>query len=504
MNPYSKLTSDVASTDLIVRLPDLYFTKSGIAFNPNETLWSWVDGTFRVYLDFCSIACSPEIRASLQQTLTVFAKGSSARHFSNLFRAFKHFLSIRVDVTLLEKVTTEEVSNYGARLRQREHWRLGTLNVLLQKWGELGLEGVDPECLRYLRERRKPGNPKGDAVRTRDPVEGPFSESEYTSLYKAVDGAYGVGGIPQWVAVLARLHFVAGGRITQFASMKVKDVVVNGSDVSIRLPQAKTQEAHSRISFNSFDLSPQTGRLVLEYVHKIKLIGADETALFSEIEVKGFDSRSRAEEDIFFGHCTSNDLSRVFSAQLRKISPPSDRLNFEPLPITSKRWRSTLGTRLAEEGASKAVIGKVLGHTDLQNVGVYFEGSPKIIESIDKALNSQLAPLAKAFKGRLVEDEGLSTHRGAPGSRIIDFRVSENPVGSCGSKGQGCGFNKPVACYTCFKFEPWLDAPHEKVLQRLKNEREKFSGNNRILMVNDDAIRAVEQVIAECSQIREK
>ena len=104
----------------------------------------------------------------------------------------------------------------------------------------------------------------------------------------------------------------------------------------------------------------------------------------------------------------------------------------------------------------------------------------------------------------MVEDEEHSTHKGAPGSRIIDFRVSKDPVGSCGGKGQGCEFNKPVACYTCFKFEPWLDAPHEKVLQRLTKERSSFSSDDRMAAVNDDAILAVRQVMAECAQVYEQ
>lgn len=101
-------------------------------------------------------------------------------------------------------------------------------------------------------------------------------------------------------------------------------------------------------------------------------------------------------------------------------------------------------------------------------------------------MGALLAPLARAFKGQLVEGEEHTTHKGAPGSRIIDFRVSKDPVGSCGGKGSNCAFNKPVACYTCFRFEPWLDAPHGKVLERLQAEREKWSADDRMAAVNDE------------------
>jgi integrase len=507
MKIYSK-TTDAPTSALTNQLPDMAFTRSGIAFRPSEDIWSWTDGPFRLFLDFRKVELhSPALLQGLKHTLLVFAKGSSASHLGNLFQAFMHFLTSRKESTPLISITVLEVSNYSARLMTHEKWRLGTLNVLFQKWGALGLDAIEPECARYLRDRRKVGNEKGAAVRTRDPIAGPFSEGEYTALYKAVDAAYGAGELPRWVAILTRLLFACGGRISQYASLKVKDFRTDGSAFAISLPQAKTREAHARVSFKNFDISPQTGRLLMDYIDSLKAERNDaEAPLFPETEVMmvGAKEARRPEGDMFFGHCTSPALSRVFSTALSSIAPPSERLDFEPIPIAPRRFRYTFATRLAEEGASKIVIADRLGHADLQNVDVYFEASPKIVEKIDKAMDAQLAPLANAFRGRLVEDEEHSTHKGALGSRIIDFRISKHPVGSCSGKGQGCSFNKPVACYTCFKFEPWLDAQHEKVLHRLMKERTSFANDNRMAAVNDDAILAVRQVMAECAQVYEQ
>lgn len=504
----SNKTNKELSTGLALRLPETAFTRRGITFNPNDDVWDWVDGPFRLHLDFRKVdGTSAFLREPLKHTLLVFAKGSSASHLSNLFQALVHFLARREQSILLTTITASEVSNYAARLIDHEKYRLGTLSVLLQKWGNLGLHGVEPDCTKYLRERRKPGNTKGRAVLTRDPEEGPFSEAEYTALYKAVDAAYGRGEVSQWVAVLTRLLFACGGRISQYASLKMMDLTVSDGLFVLRLPQVKTREAHSRVSFKEFDISPQTGRLVQEYIDGLKALGyGDDAALFPEdrVMVRGPRVNRRANDDLFLGHCTSPALSDAFSATLNAIAPPTERLQFAPIPVAPKRFRYTFGVRLAEEGASKTVIADRLGHADLQNVGVYVQASPKIVENIDKAMGAQLAPLARAFKGQLVEDEEHSSHGGAPGSRIIDFRVSKAPVGSCAGKGGGCAFNKPVACYTCFKFEPWLDAPHEKVFQRLQVEREKWASDERLAAINDDAIRAVQEVIAECAQVWEQ
>jgi integrase len=487
-------------------LPEVAFTRSGLAFRPNEDVWHWRDGPFPVHLDFRRLSLPATVPTdSLKYTLYVFAKRNSPAHVTNLFNAFVHFLAQRRSDGPLNTISVSEVANYIARLGAHEKWRVGTLNVLLQKWAALGLAGVDAECTRYLRERRKPGNPKGTAVRQRDPVEGPFSEEEYTALYKAVDAAYGAGEIPLWVIVLARLLFACGGRISQYASLKLSDFKAESSQFILNLPQAKTGLAHARASFVEFRLSPQTGRLLLEHIERHRADGLESDApLFPESEVllKGEVANAYPANDPFRGHCTRDALSRNFNGAMSAIAPLTSRLDFAPLPVTSKRFRSTFGTRLAEEGAGRAEIAERLGHVDLQNVDVYFEASPIIVENIDKAMGRQLAPLARAFRGRLVEDEEHSTHKGAPGSRIIDFRVSSKPLASCAGKAQGCGFNKPVACYTCFKFEPWLDGPHEKVLKRLEEERAQWAQDERMAAINDEAIEAVREVIAECAQVR--
>lgn len=503
----SSQTTNASSQELVLRLrlPEVAHTKSGRAFCPTDDVWDVLDGPFKLHLDFLRLGADlAVVRDSLKACLLVFAKGYSPHYVQNLFGAFRHFLSLRNEPEPFTSFSVAEVSNYRARLQPHEVGRLGTLSVLIQRWHALGLPGVDDDAVDYLRERRKPGNEKGAAVRTRDPVRGPFSQAEYTALYKAVDAAFGQGTLPHWAAVLTRLLFACGGRISQYASLKLSDLDCKPESFALRLPQVKNGAVHARAAFKEFDLSPQTGRMVKEYVDRLLAEGETlHSPMFPEARVLPLKSdEQRPVSDMFFGHCTADALRRVFSSVLREIAPPTERLNYAPIPISPRRFRYTLGTRMAEEGASRAVIADALGHADLQNVGVYFEASPKIVENIDKAMDALLAPLANAFRGRLVEGEEHSTHKGAPGSRIIDLRVSTAPLASCSGKGSGCAFNKPVACYTCFKFEPWLDAPHEKVLARLEAERARLADDPQMARINDDAINAVRQVIAECEAVR--
>lgn len=503
--PRSRAATSGPTGALAVRTPDVALTKSGISFRPSDDLWDWLDGPFHLRLNFIRVEGQfAHLRGALKACLSVYAKGHAAHYVQNLFNGFMHFVSSRDASMPFMAFSAAEMSSYAARLKPHERWRLGLLNVLLQKWHALGLPGVDDECVDYLRERRKPGNEKGAAVRTHDPVHGPFSEAEYTALYKAVDAAYGLGEVPQWVTLLTRLLFVCGGRISQYASLKLMDLTSRDGSLFLQLPQVKNGEKHSRMLFKEFSLSPQTGRFAQEFIDAQLLAGQTrESPMFREdLVMKRPGEQRRSSTDLFLGHCTGQTLSRVLVSSLEQITPPTERLNYAGTPVAPKRFRYTRGTRMAEEGASKAVIADTLGHADLQNVDVYFEGSPKIVENIDKTMGGMLAPLAGAYRGRLIADEAHSTHKGAAGSRIIDFRVGTTPLASCSGKGRGCAFDKPVACYTCFKFEPWLDAPHEKVLERLENERRKHGDDPRMAAINDDAIQAVREVIAECAQVR--
>lgn len=484
-------------------IPGLVITRSGSMVDPNADLWDWTDGPFKGHINFgLYVGDQQRFVPSLKQSLVPFLKGSSSSHVQNLEAAFSHLLSM---ITPSGDISPQDIGSYAGLLKPNEKWRVGTLNVLIQRWVALGLPGIVPESAGFLSEHRKPGNRKGDAVRTRDPVSGPLSESEFTALYASVNAAYGRGELVLWALLLTRLLLACGGRPSQFASLKICDFDVSTGLLS--LPQAKQRGAHTRTTFVEFDISPQTTQLIEVYVGELRGKGfVGESAFFpaSVIMAQGPKKQMRQANELFYDHCEPNVLSEYFKAAVKPFAPLTERLNFAPLPITPQRFRYTFGTRLAEEGASKLVIANRLGHADLQNVDVYFSASPQVIENIDRTMGPFLAPLANAFQGRLVENEANSTQKGALGSRIIDFRVSSDPIGGCNQCARGCAFNKPVACYTCFRFEPFLDAPHEQVLDRLLKDRDKWEKDARMAAINDESIRAVETVIALCRQIAEQ
>lgn len=176
---------------------------------------------------------------------------------------------------------------------------------------------------------------------------------------------------------------------------------------------------------------------------------------------------------------------------------------FGDLHINPRRFRYTHATNLVMTGASKYVVARELGHTDTQNVDVYTEFNEEMADRIDEALAPALTPLAQAFSGRLIDSEKDAIRMNDPRSRI--HNADGNSVGNCGKYGF-CS-DGTIHCYTCNKFEPWLNAPHQKILDSVIAEcrRKKVMGaTNFVLQSHNRSIDAIKIVIKKCEARKEE
>lgn len=199
-------------------------------------------------------------------------------------------------------------------------------------------------------------------------------------------------------------------------------------------------------------------------------------------------------------HTRRDRCQNLLKRSFDKINVISERTG-KKINISSNRFRYTLGTNLAREGQGEYVIAEALDHSDIQNTGVYVKNIPDFVEKIDKAVAFQLAPLAQAFQGVLVGSESEAKRGNDKRSRISNGKQN---VGTCGSYGF-CGALAPIACYTCSHFQPWLDGPHEAVLDELIQKRDQVkdhTGDMKIASVNDRLILAVSEVVRRCNQVK--
>lgn len=487
-------------------LPTSVRTRGGAIFDPRANIWTYKDGVIKVVINFESTAAiSLEMQKSLRSVLIWYAENSSASHLMSMYARFLYLIRFLVGEKSgrIDTISKIDLLNYKSSLTSDIAWYLGSLSGFIKKWYGMGYPGVAADAVALLRDLKVRGNAKGVAVLTMDPVNGPYTDLEQQGIQDALNDAFAEGRIADHAYMLAWLFMALGQRPSQFAALKVSDITaltIDGSILyNIKIPRAKQRNAHPRAQLKDRPLVSQIGGPLLAYAGRVRerfrdrLDRPDNAPLFP-CTVPGEWAPG------YEYHDTAKDLSRRFSLTLRALRVHSERTG-DLLHITPVRFRRTFGTRAAQEGHGELVIAEMLDHSDTQNVGVYVASVPEIAERIDRAIAMELAPLAQAFKGALITDESEATRRGDPASRILDPRIDRTmkPMGSCGQN-SFCGFNAPIACYTCKNFEPWLDGPHEAVLEHLLEKREQLlvSTDKRIAAINDRTILAVAEVIQLC------
>lgn len=394
--------------------------------------------------------------------------------------------------------------------KEREY-QLSTVRGFLRFWHQSGLYGISDEFIEAIGKLSFKGNEKGQAVLSHDPQKGPYTQLEMEAIIDGLNNAL----MEDRVSInelLVKLYSERGLRRAQVAQLAFQDFSKNGGMYRLNQPRSKQRNDGFRETFTPFPISEDLYNAVqllkTQRVKEINELANEQIAdsvttlpLFPLHEVLIQHVRQNTPID---ANCFQplNYLNGVLAKAEKAINAISERTG-EQIHFASKRFRSTLGTDLNREGAGVGVIAAALDHTDHQNAGVYVESTGDNATRLNQKIGPLLAPLAQAFAGMVVRGEDQATRGDDPTSRIRSIDGAEN-VGPCGNHAF-CSANAPVACYTCIKFQPWLDAPHEDVLADLYEDRERtlrVIGDETMARILDRSILAVEDVIQRCQRIK--
>lgn len=506
-----QISNAKALTTTTIGLPEAAVTKAGFVFSPQEDEWLIVDQSSRFCFEFTKLAYffDDNFIQAFKKVLYYYLTQQSASHARNIFVRFNHFVATVIQPNKqMSSISNVQIIDYKGKLSKHQEWFLGTLSGFFKKWYELGYPGIEPEVISLLGQLTIKGNMKGDAVRTMDPCNGPFTDIELQGLQCALNDSYAKGKLDTRAYVLAWLFIALGARSVQIASLKISDFSVqranNAASYLIRVPRAKQRGADIRDEFKTRPLIGEIGEVLETWIEQVKF---EYTQSISDGLLLGnlpiFPSWNSLNPIGFEHHSTGQQLGHELEDTFASLSVTSERTGLQ-IKANPRRFRYTLGTRAAMEGHGELIIADLLDHTDTQQVGVYVEATPEIIDRIDKAMALQLAPLAQAFSGMIITDEREADRGDDPKSRIRGANI--DIVGNCGKYGF-CAALAPIVCYTCRSFQAWVDGPHEEVLENLISERERLleeTGDYRIAAVNDRTILAVAQVVQQCIKLREQ
>jgi integrase len=501
----TNLSPETRSTALA--LATVVRTNSGVEFDASADRWAYKDEVVNVCLNFDRLRqrLSSELVDNAKLTLCWYAAEMSPTTLMTLYKVMLNFVSSSSSATqMLSRITTAHLISYKVKSEEARNGYFGILAAFLKKWHSLGYEGVGADVFSLLKQLRIKGNEKGVAVLTMDPEQGPFTSIEMDGLHAALNTAYAEGRVKTADYVMAWLSMLLGQRTIQYAAMKVCDVKMKRDadgniNYSVMMPRAKKRRGSLRVEMRNFPLVEQFGEILVEYAKSVRK--SFEGVLTDTLQAPLFPASKgdRGSAGYEF-HKTNTNVGGSLKKILQGLSVQSERTGLI-MNVNARRFRRTLATRAAEEGHGPLVIAALLDHADTQSVGIYSANSHTIIERIDRAIAMDMAPLAQAFSGTLVDS---SVEGAASAKRIIDLRVdrSGKAMGKCGKDGS-CGFAAPIACYTCKSFIAWLDGPHEAVLAFLLARREKLlqTTDKRMAAVNDRTILAVAAVIICINEI---
>jgi integrase len=482
-------------------------TRDGVVLSMSSDYWHFSANGSRYIFDFRGIKPNSSsiffesAKLVVAHFLQIYAPSTAHNYLYHICIFCEYMLNVQR--APIKEFTPEDILSYHSSLPQRRRYYVGVLSAALKTWHRLGIHGVSASVRQTLDEIAPGGNPTGEAVLTHNPQKGPLSDIELEGLVAALGRSFENGKIDLESFVLVWVLLATGRRNIQLAALKLKDFRIAVAPDGTRfywldVPRAKQKGLPIRAETKSFKLSPQIGELVELLISQRRKQDASEFGGEAPL-FQGAGGGPGLEN-----HMNVSELGRRLKAIVTSLRVMSPRTG-DALHVTPRRLRYSIGTRAAAEGANEFEIAELLDHSTSETARIYVKASPQMLERVDRAIAEQLAPFAQAFAGVLVTGEADAKRGQDPTSRILDPVVSDDPVGTCGSF-SFCSLWAPIACYTCIHFQPWLDGPHELVLDDLLAKRQasiERNGDIRIASINDRTILAMTRVVQLCRDMKD-
>jgi len=497
-------------------------SRDGFEYCLEDDCWTVSNGESFYFETHQQLDCILEYK----EMLSIFLETHSPTYCRNIHQFVRTYLNATNASTFNAKSLSQFRSELGA---SGEH-RIGHIKAFLLQWETWGYNGVSEELADWLEEQKIRGNIKGKAVRTQCPYSGAFSAVERAAILEWASDDFRDGGLSP--DAYAALYLVAtmGQRPVQYCGLKSKDLGVTvepgvhgaHDNYFINLPRAKQRKAQFRsglvempvndaiylVAAHLRDLNLQKLNSLLKPGEHFTSKDFDEFPLFpywkrvrdSVGEGPGAKARllSSLRERPPELHMNRGEFAQnYFRWEIAKRCPVISEVTGEPLLISPRRFRYTYGTSCARKGLRGVYLAAALTHSDTQNIECYVENTAEQSAQIDELMNGPLNVVAQALAGTLVDTEADAVRGDDPRSRVKNAQLRN--VGTCGSfEFCASGYR---SCYTCRRFQPWLNAPHQDVLDEIRAERKvmvEAGCSDLVIQSSDRLILAVGKVIELC------
>lgn len=502
---------------------DKRFSKANYEFDVYGDFWQLDANKSLNFRLLASLNLEPKFENNFRLALADYVSEFSSSYALNIFMFSRLLFAIGVN----DAVREQHIINFKATLTQSTEYKLGYVRAFLLDWHDKEIKGVDKKAVELLNSLKLSGNEKGKAVALGCPFSGAYSFDEQTAFI-----CWYVDAFTEKLISLTDYAFImalqqTGARPIQLTYLYCGDLITRIEEgvehFDLKLTNAKKRNEPFR---GSYQVKEDTGEdlmlvLTAQANHSIKVVERqfdiqltssqkEQIPIFINTrelaKLASFDEFEQLQQKTPDLLCmrtkgafpsVDNIIRRL--SHLCPLKTTRIKLDdgFGDLHISPRRFRYTHATNMAMLGASDYAIAQELGHSDTQQVKVYTEFNEELADRIDEALASDLTPLAQAFCGTLIDSEKDAIRANDPRSRINND--DGNSVGNCGKFGF-CA-NGTIHCYTCNKFQPWLNAPHKEVLKSVIAQRRRkrsMGASEFVLQGHNRSINAIKVVIQKC------
>jgi len=419
---------------------------------------------------------SPELVVAFRKMMAELVEEVSEGHARNVFDQMAALLQHCTTSITIESFEAWRVGlsdrelSQGARASYVSLCRTG-----LNAWSDGNYPGLDKGVTDHVSRIIVGSIVIGRAVRELCPVRGPFTQTEEGAFICWLHESYADGALPLHVYAILLIMVEFGCRPVELAALRAGDVIDADSDQHylLRIPTAKGGRDY-RASFRTLELPADLYALLKQVIavgqatvaeawgQAISPRISEQLPLFvgqlllSAGSVEAFENRISKTPQAFDIRVTDH-----IGGWLKQCPVKTGRLGGDLMPISLYRFRRTVATRLAEAGAGDELIATVLGHDNTNSVKVYTAHTYEDQEACDAIMVRAWDPVLKIMADRLLNAP-------IPGQAKIHV-TREDTVGNCS---QLCG-GGIFTCYPCPKFQPFIDAPHDKALAQAESERQR-------------------------------
>ena len=492
-------------------------SKRGYPFDVYDNKWQ-LEGSVYVKFNNTVNRLKPTILEHLRLNLSNYAEFKSGSYCVNILTSIALFLKDQNT----DEFSAIDLTNWRVKLTPDIEYKLGVIKTFLLDAYDNGYKLINADGVKVLEAMVLKGNPIGVAVAKGCPHSGAFDHLEQQAIIFWANQAFQEKIITlEQFSFLIALQFT-GRRPVQIASLAFGDLISvkrpdGTSQFKLRVPRAKQRGADFRESFKTIPINEDLYFLLYNQAHYSlntveKIIGKKLSPETSKkipiyIDKKKVEKLSNYDDlitkldgpaDYLY---SSNYKVEVLNKLTRLCEAKSARLNGDTIHINARRFRYTYATNLRNKGAGAHVLAEALDHSTIQYVLVYTQMTPDFVKSLNDSMATVMAPLAQAFQGKLVDDKRESYRR--MDSRSLIKSANAEDVGNCGTQAYcSSGF---LSCYTCRDFEPWLNAPHDQVLNCLINKRKQqkeWGVSELVISATDQTYLAVKNVVDMCTKIK--